>query len=108
MKILIINHFAGIPKYSDFSLRHYYFAKYFKEKDFECSIITSKQNYQSREKVDSSKKLIEDIEYFFIDEPDMMSKLKKGGVLSISLPTDPGIALRLGRLFIRIFSIKKT
>ena len=31
MKILIINHFAGIPKYADFSLRHYYFAKYFKE-----------------------------------------------------------------------------
>ncbi len=74
MKILIINHFAGIPKYSDFSLRHYYFAKYFKEKDFECSIITSKQNYQSREKVDSSKKLIEDIEYFFIDEPAISSK----------------------------------
>ena len=39
---------------------------------------------------------------------EMMSKLKKGGVLSISLPTDPGIAWRLGRLFIRLFSIKKT
>jgi SAM-dependent methyltransferase len=42
----------------------------------------------------------------FIQE--MMSKLKKGGVLSISLPTDPGIAWRLGRLFIRFFTIKKT
>jgi len=42
----------------------------------------------------------------FIQE--MMSKLKKGGVLSISLPTDPGIAWRLGRLFIRLFTIKKT
>ena len=39
---------------------------------------------------------------------EMMSKLKKGGVLSIALPTDPGIAWRLGRLFIRLFSIKKT
>lgn len=39
---------------------------------------------------------------------EMMKKLKKGGVLSISLPTDPGIAWRLGRLFIRLFSIKKT
>ena len=39
---------------------------------------------------------------------EMMSKLKKGGVLSISLPTDPGIAWRLGRMFIRLFSIKKT
>lgn len=42
----------------------------------------------------------------FIQE--MMSKLKKDGVLSISLPTDPGIAWRLGRLFIRLFTIKKT
>ncbi|MDA9104832.1 class I SAM-dependent methyltransferase [Candidatus Pelagibacter ubique] len=42
----------------------------------------------------------------FIQE--MMSKLKKNGVLSISLPTDPGIAWRLGRLFIRLFTIKKT
>ena len=39
---------------------------------------------------------------------EMMSKLKKGGVLSIALPTDPGIAWRLGRMFIRLFSIKKT
>tara|TARA_B100000579_G_C22826362_1_gene853358 strand:- start:714 stop:1385 length:672 start_codon:yes stop_codon:yes gene_type:complete len=39
---------------------------------------------------------------------EMMSKLKKGGVLSISLPTDPGFVWRLGRMFIRLFSIKKT
>ena len=38
----------------------------------------------------------------------MMRKLKKGGVLSIALPTDPGFAWRLGRLMIRLFSIKKT
>tara|TARA_B110000495_G_C22994440_1_gene586001 strand:- start:8 stop:676 length:669 start_codon:yes stop_codon:yes gene_type:complete len=42
----------------------------------------------------------------FIQE--MMSKLNKGGILSISLPTDPGLAWRLGRLFIRFFTIKKT
>ena len=42
----------------------------------------------------------------FIQE--MMSKLNKGGVLSISLPTDPGLAWRLGRLFIRFFTIKNT
>ena len=38
---------------------------------------------------------------------EMMSKLKKGGVLSISLPTDPGVLFRLGRLYLKIFSIKK-
>ena len=35
---------------------------------------------------------------------EMMKKLKKGGVLSISLPTDPGVLWRLGRLFIRLFT----
>ena len=37
----------------------------------------------------------------------MMSKLKKGGMLSISLPTDPGLLFRLGRLYLKLFSIKK-
>ena len=41
----------------------------------------------------------------FIEE--VMSKLKVGGVLSISLPTDPGLLFRLGRLYMRFFSIKK-
>ena len=36
---------------------------------------------------------------------EMMSKLKKGGVLSISLPTDPGLIWRLGRLFIKYFIV---
>ena len=37
-----------------------------------------------------------------------MSKLKNGGVLSISLPTDPGLLWRLSRLFIKYFIVKKT
>ena len=39
---------------------------------------------------------------------EMMNKLKEGGVLSISLPTDPGFLWRLGRLFIKYFIVKKT
>tara|TARA_Y100000816_G_scaffold278182_1_gene249109 strand:- start:70 stop:738 length:669 start_codon:yes stop_codon:yes gene_type:complete len=42
----------------------------------------------------------------FLEE--MMRVLKKGGVLSISLPTDPGLAWRLGRLFIGLFKVKKS
>ena len=38
----------------------------------------------------------------------MMRTLKTGGVLSISLPTDPGIIWRLGRKFIKYFTLKKT
>ena len=74
MKILIVNHFAGIPKYADYSLRHYYFAQYFNEKNFDCSIITSKQNYQSTKKIDSDSKIINNINYFFVDEPVINSK----------------------------------
>jgi len=39
---------------------------------------------------------------------EMYSKLKIGGVLSIALPTDPGISWRLGRTFLKIFTIGKT
>ena len=39
---------------------------------------------------------------------EVMSKLKKGGVLSIALPTDPGLFWRSGRMFSKIFSIKNT
>ena len=38
---------------------------------------------------------------------EMMDKLKTGGVLSISLPTDPGFLFRLGRLYLKLFSLKK-
>ena len=39
---------------------------------------------------------------------EMMRTLKKGGDLSISLPTDPGLAWRLGRLFIGLFKVRKS
>ena len=39
---------------------------------------------------------------------EMMRVLKVGGVLSISLPTDPGFAWRLGRLFVGLFKVNKT
>ena len=41
----------------------------------------------------------------FIEEA--MKKLKKGGVFSIALPTDPALLWRMGRLFSKIFFIKK-
>ena len=39
---------------------------------------------------------------------EMMRVLNKGGVLSISLPTDPGLAWRLGRLYVGLFKVGKT
>ena len=49
-------------------------------------------------------RLILELMHFLLE---MMRKLKKGGILSISLPTDPGILFRIGRLYLKIFSIKK-
>ena len=48
-----------------------------------------------------------------ISEPEKflfetMSKLKNGGVLSISLPTDPGLIWRFGQLFTKYFTAKRT
>ena len=39
---------------------------------------------------------------------EMMSKLKKKGVLSISLPTDPGFLWRTGRFLIKLFKKNRT
>ncbi len=38
----------------------------------------------------------------------MMSKLKNDGLISISLPTDPGILWRLGKIFTKNYTAKKT
>ena len=48
-----------------------------------------------------------------INEPEKflfeaMNKLRNGGVLSISLPTDPGLLWRLGKLFNKYFTAKRT
>jgi len=39
---------------------------------------------------------------------EMMSKLKKGGILSISLPTDPGFLWRISRSIFKLLKFKKT
>ena len=39
---------------------------------------------------------------------EMIRTLKKGGVLSISLPADPGLGWRIGRMFVGFFKAKRT
>ena len=48
-----------------------------------------------------------------ISEPEkflfeVINKLKNGGVLSISLPTDPGLLWRLGKIFTKYYTAKRT
>jgi SAM-dependent methyltransferase len=39
---------------------------------------------------------------------EMMNKLKNKGILSISLPTDPGLLWRIGKIFTKHFTAKRT
>ena len=39
---------------------------------------------------------------------EVMNKLRNGGVLSISLPTDPGLLWRLGKIFTKYYTAKRT
>ena len=48
-----------------------------------------------------------------ISEPEnflfeMMNKLKSGGLLSISLPSDPGLLFRLGKFYVKHFIAQRT
>tara|TARA_Y100001935_G_scaffold255611_1_gene269956 strand:- start:380 stop:1633 length:1254 start_codon:yes stop_codon:yes gene_type:complete len=68
VKILFINHFAGIPQKSDASLRHFNIAKLQQRYNYKCSIITSSQSYQNKQKINMPRKFFDGIEYFFVDE----------------------------------------
>lgn len=70
MNILFINHFAGIPKKNEISLRHYYIAKELEKNGFNCSIITSSKSYQNENKINNLEEVINNIKYFFVDEYD--------------------------------------
>ena len=69
-KIIFVNHFAGIPKLNERSLRHFIIAKSIKSK-IKPIIITSQKNYQSINDVkypNNTVVEIDGINYIFIKE----------------------------------------
>ena len=74
-------------------------------KTYKSSKIPFKKNFFDRIIMSHVLEHIINPEEFIFE---VMSKLKKGGVLSIALPTDPGLLWRSGRMFSKIFSVKKT
>ena len=66
--------------------------------------IPFKNNYFERIIISHVLEHIPDPESFL---EEMIKKLKPGGKLSIALPCDPGFLWRLGRFFLKIFSVKK-
>ena len=93
---------------SKFAIR--YLKKKFKKnknlyyKAYNGKKIPFKSNYFDRIIISHVLEHIPEPELFL---KDMMQKLKKGGILSISLPCDPGVLWRLGRFFLKIFTVKK-
>ena len=71
--------------------------------NYDGKILPYKKEYFDRIIISHCLEHITDPENFLFE---MMSKLKNGGVLSISLPTDPGLLFRFGRLYLKIFSIR--
>ena len=75
-----------------------------KVKNYDGKKIPFNDNYFDRIIISHClEHIVEPEEFIF----EMMTKLKKGGILSISLPNDPGLLFRLGRLYLKLFSIKK-
>ena len=73
-------------------------------KNYDGKKIPFKNNFFDRIIISHCLEHINQPEDFLLE---IMSKLKKKGILSISLPTDPGLLFRIGRLYLKIFSIKK-
>jgi phosphatidylethanolamine/phosphatidyl-N-methylethanolamine N-methyltransferase len=79
-------------------------SKKFKYKTTKGNKIPFKNNSFDRIIISHTLEHIPEPEKFI---KEMMSKLKKGAILSISLPTDPGLLWRIGRLFNKVFTLKK-
>ena len=86
-----------IAEISSYALEFYKGMKNIKAYSFDGANLPFEDNFFDRIIISQCLEHINEPEKFLFE---IMSKLKKGGVLSISLPTDPGLLWRLGRLFI--------
>ena len=94
-----------IAETSSYAIELYKEMKNIKAYSYDGVNLPFEDNFFDRIIISHCLEHIKDPEKFLFT---MMSKLKAGGVLSISLPTDPGLLWRLGRLIIKYFISKKT
>lgn len=73
-------------------------------KFYKKNSIPFKKNYFDRIIISHVLEHIPDPEKYL---NQMLGLLKKNGVLSIALPTDPGILWRIGRFFLKLLKVKK-
>ncbi len=94
-----------VAETSDYALEFYKGTKNIKAHSYDGVNLPFNNNFFDRIIISHCLEHINEPEKFLLE---MMSKLKEGGILSISLPADPGLLWRLGRLFIKHFIVKKT
>ena len=94
-----------VAETSDHALEFYKGMKNIKAYSYDGTDLPFNNNFFDRIIISQCLEHINEPEKFLLE---MMSKLKEGGILSISLPTDPGLLWRLGRLFIKYFIVRKT
>jgi len=94
-----------VAETSDYALEFYKGTKNIKAHSYDGVNLPFNNNFFDRIIISQCLEHINEPEKFLFE---MMSKLKEGGILSISLPTDPGLLWRLGRLLIKHFIVKKT
>ena len=94
-----------IAETSSYAIEHYKGMKNVKPFSYDGTNLPFEDNFFDRIIISHCLEHINNPEKFLFE---MMSKLKEGGVLSISLPTDPGLLWRLGRLIIKHFIVNRT
>ena len=94
-----------IAETSDHALKFYKGMKNIKAHSYDGVNLPFDNNFFDRIIISQCLEHVNEPEKFLFE---MMSKLKVGGILSISLPTDPGLLWRLGRLFIKYFIVNRT
>jgi SAM-dependent methyltransferase len=94
-----------IAETSTYALEFYKEMKNVKAYSYDGVNLPFEDNFFDRIIIFHALEHINDPENFLFE---MMSKLKNDGLISISLPTDPGILWRLGKIFTKNYTAKKT
>ena len=94
-----------IAETSTYALEFYKEMKNVKAYSYDGVTLPFENNFFDRIIISHCLEHISEPEKFLFEA---MNKLRNGGVLSISLPTDPGLLWRLGKIFTKYYTAKRT
>ena len=94
-----------IAETSSYAIEHYKGMKNVKPFSYDGTNLPFEDNFFDRIIISHCLEHVSDPEKFLFE---VINKLRNGGVLSISLPTDPGLLWRLGKIFTKYYTAKRT